>query len=108
MLGSAGMGDWLEAVNSLQQAAETAPLKSIPDLMAELERAKATAYARLLSAPKNERDDLLTAEQVAEWLNVDRRWPYRHADDLQAVRLSEKCLRFPRKGVERYLVRRRA
>jgi predicted DNA-binding transcriptional regulator AlpA len=108
------MDDWRSSLTDLLAAAEQAPQEDIPDLLAELERAKATAYARLLSAQNRRTGDteaiskpedgrLLTAEAVADRLSVDVRWVYRHADDLGAIRLSEKCLRFPRATVDAYL-----
>ena len=98
--------DWLSIADAIQQAAATASAEDLPELLAELERAKATAYARLLTAPKNGEGDLLTAGEVADLLKVDRRWPYRHAEELGAVRLSEKCLRFPRKGIQSFMQKR--
>ena len=98
----------------LQNAAVAVPQEDIPDLLAELERAKATALVRLMSAQSDRPGDtramsnsedgrLLTAEAVADRLSVDVRWIYRHADDLGAIRLSEKCLRFPCATVDAYL-----
>ena len=50
---------------------------------------------------------LLVADEVAVRLHVSRRWVYRHAEALHAVRLSEAKVRFTEEGVERYLARRR-
>jgi hypothetical protein len=118
MLRSAVTGNWLETVNSLRQAAETGPLERIPDLLAELERAKATAYARLLApqnsqpsdadAPPNENDsvdELMTPDEVAQYLKVDLSWVYRHNKELQGSSLSDRCLRFRRSIVDRHLDR---
>ena len=112
------MVSWPNVVDDLRLVAETAPIEALPDLLAELERAKATVYARLLtnnsgrsrsdSIPKTAEDHLLTAEQVAEKLQVARKWVYRHAAALGAVRLSRKKLRFPSSALERYLARRKA
>ena len=110
---------WRTALENLQQVAARAPAESIPDLLAEIERARATAYARLLilnngqSLPDSNRspadaDAFLTADQVAKTLQVDRKWVYRHATALGAVRLSRKKLRFPSSALERYLARRKA
>ncbi len=88
------------------------PRSEIPAVVGELERAKATLLARLVepesSARQPEQDPLLTADQVAERLHVDRRWVYRNKAKLGAVALSRKKLRFPRSGVDAYLRRRKA
>jgi predicted DNA-binding transcriptional regulator AlpA len=49
----------------------------------------------------------LTADQVADLLQVDRKWVYRNKEKLGAVSLSRRALRFPSSGVERYLRRRK-
>jgi hypothetical protein len=50
---------------------------------------------------------LLVADDVAARLHVSKRWVYRHADALHAVRLSEAKVRFTEEGIERYLARAR-
>ena len=83
------------------------PREQIPALVAAL-------LARLVDPGSEtdgkgpEEDPLLTADQVAERLQVDRKWVYRHKDKLGAVELSRKKLRFPSSQVERYLRRRKA
>ena len=71
----------------------------------------------ILSADPNSRSSedsthleglLLTADEVADVLKVHRKWVYRHADELDAVRLSRKIIRFPREALERYIRRRKA
>ncbi|HXO85632.1 MAG TPA: helix-turn-helix domain-containing protein [Gemmatimonadales bacterium] len=54
-------------------------------------------------AAPTENGDLLTADDVAKRLHVSRRWAYRHADDLHAVRLSEAKVRFTAAGIDKYL-----
>jgi len=51
---------------------------------------------------------LLTADEVAGRLHVSKRWVYRHARELGAVRLSEARVRFTTEGVERHVTRRQA
>lgn len=82
------------------------PREQIPALIAAL-------LARLVepvpeTQPAPAEDALLTADQVAERLQVNRKWVYRHRDKLGAVELSRKKLRFPSSQVERYLRRRKA
>ena len=46
-------------------------------------------------------DEMLTPDETARLLKADRRWVYRHADELGPVRLSRRKLRFSRKKVLR-------
>ena len=86
------------------------PHSEIPAVVGELECAKVTLLARLLESenrgPKD--DPLLTADQVAEKLQVERKWIYRHKDKLGAVELSRRNLRFPTSAVDAYIRRRKA
>ena len=52
-------------------------------------------------------DTLLTPAEAAALLKVDRRWVYKHADELGAVHLTRRKLRIPRAGIERRLKRGR-
>ena len=84
------------------------PHSEIPAIVGELEQAKTTLLARLLE-PENcepEEDLLLTADQVAEKLQVDRKWVYRHKARLGAIPLSKKHLRFPSSALDAYIRRR--
>jgi excisionase family DNA binding protein len=79
------------------------PRDQIPALVAAL-------LARLMEPEpgRNTAPDeaLLTTDQVAERLGgVSRKWVYRHADELGAVRLSRRKLVFPAEAVGRYLRR---
>jgi predicted DNA-binding transcriptional regulator AlpA len=53
--------------------------------------------------PEREENQLLTADQVADRLQVDRQWVYRHQRHLGPIRLSRKRLRFRSQAVERYI-----
>jgi predicted DNA-binding transcriptional regulator AlpA len=87
---------------------------ALPALIGEAEALRAKLWARLQAsaaptpapAPVREiggPDTLLTAEQAAERLGVDRRWIYRHADTLPFARkLSPGTLRFSARGLERW------
>lgn len=46
-------------------------------------------------------DELLTPDEAAALLKADRRWVYRHADELGVVRLSRRKIRFSRRRVLR-------
>ena len=55
-----------------------------------------------------EPEKLLTAQQVAETLNVTSRWVYDHASTLPfARRLGSKAVRFSSRGLEKYLAESR-
>ena len=88
----------------------------LPDLIGAAEQLRAALWARLqrLSAEHSTPtpgpahnggpDRLLTADEAAERLGVDRRWIYRHADDLPFARkLSAGTLRFSEKGLQRWV-----
>jgi hypothetical protein len=56
------------------------------------------------AAGNGDPDEVLTVEGAMEFLKVESvGWVYRHADELGAVRLSSKCLRFTRRGLMAYL-----
>ncbi len=55
-----------------------------------------------------EPEKLLTAQQVAETLNVTSRWVYEHADSLPFMRrIGSRSLRFSSRGLEKYLAQPR-
>jgi excisionase family DNA binding protein len=83
------------------------PKEHIPALVAALLARLVEPVPEANGALPDE-DPLLTTDQVAERLQVDRKWVYRHKDKLGAVALSRKQLRFPSSGVDAYLRRRKA
>ena len=62
--------------------------------------------ARLLAAPVEPADELLTPDETARLLKTTRKVIYNHAGALGAVRIG-RTLRFDRARVLRYLERRR-
>ena len=81
-----------------------AVLDGIP--IAQVPAAIARLAGRILAAPAEPADDaLLTPDAAAALLQVDRRWVYRNAAALGAVRLSRRKLRVPRAGVQRFMRR---
>lgn len=61
-------------------------------------------------APRRDQEPekLLTAQQVAETLNVTPRWVYDHADSLPFMRrVGSRSLRFSSRGLEKYLAQPR-
>jgi excisionase family DNA binding protein len=59
------------------------------------------------AAPTPSADDLLTPDEAAALLKCDRRFVYRHARELGAIRLSRRTLRLSRKRILRWLEGRR-
>ena len=93
------------------------PPESLPTLIGEAESLRALLWARLQAPapatpePSNgkagEPDQLLTAQEAADRLGVNRRWIYRNKDTLPFTRkLSEGTLRFSSRGLEKWKERR--
>jgi predicted DNA-binding transcriptional regulator AlpA len=84
-------------------------IDAIPGLLGEVERLKATLWARLASPhasrpPAGDGERLLTVEQAAERLGTSVDWLYRHAAGLPfTVRLAARQLRFSAAGIDRYI-----
>ena len=51
--------------------------------------------------------DMLTPDEAAKLLRTDRRWIYKHADELGAVHLTRRKLRVPRAAIQRFIKRKR-
>ena len=74
----------------------------IPEVLGELEQLKATLTQRLL-VPVEQRDRLLTAEEVAKRLGASTQFVYTHTAELGGCRLSERMLRFRQSDVDRFV-----
>lgn len=85
---------------------EAIPDEDVPDAIAECERAKALLWQRLQPNGKSESLRYLKAEDVAELLDVDRTWIYRHRELLGGVSL-DGVVRFPETAIRRLSERRR-
>ena len=83
----------------------TAPVADILRLVhEELEHLSNGGTPRRAQEPEK----LLTAQQVAETLNVTSRWVYEHADSLPFMRrIGSRYLRFSSRGLEKYLAQPR-
>ncbi len=98
------------------RVAHVAP-EALPALLGELERLRATMWARLQAASvphtpatptQRNGDRLLTADEAAVRLGVSRRWVYRKAGALPFTRrLARGTLRFSERGLERWKETRR-
>ncbi len=91
-----------------------APTEALPAAIGELARGKAELEAQNSlpepaangRRPPREVDQHYTAIEVAELLAVKKSWVYAHADELGSVRLSEGCVRFPVRMVNRLVQRK--
>jgi predicted transcriptional regulator len=95
--------------DDLRRLTEAIPAEEVADAIAECERAKALLWQRLQSSgPNGEAESLryLKAEDVAELLDVDKTWVYRHRDQLGGVSL-DGVVRFPEASLRRLPDRRR-
>jgi hypothetical protein len=73
----------------------------------QLPAALARIAARLLEVPPPTTGRMLTPDDVAARFRVNRRWVYRHADQLGAERLSDRVMRFPEDGLAARVARLR-
>ena len=78
----------------------------IPDALAQIEKAKAILWTRLVTPtvdePQTDSYDL-TPDDVGARLGKDRRWVYRHARDLHGKKLGRRTWRFSEAGLRTYL-----
>lgn len=100
--------NWRE---DLRTIIDEVAVSEIPDVLGELARAQAVVQLRLQPPRQNgstpEPDQLLTANEVADRLNVGTKWVYSHADQLGAAHLSPRAVRFSERAVQRYLAAHR-
>jgi predicted DNA-binding transcriptional regulator AlpA len=94
------------------------PRSELPGIMGQVERLKATLWSQLVRTPEPKTtqpeppmvktDQLLTADEAAEWLAVTRRWMYRRADSLPFTRrIGKRTLRFSANGIAQWLESRK-
>lgn len=86
------------------------PPEAIPAMLADLERLKATLWARLTLPCGNgqmpEADRRLSVEDAAAKLSVSKDWLYRHAETLPFTVRIGRSLGFSHAGIEKYLKQR--
>src|SRR6266852_9146742 len=93
------------ALARCRDAARDLPAEDLPDLIGQLEAAKATAWARLTaptSAPL-EHDELLDVEAAAERLGVSRDYLYRHSQEYAFTRRQGRKLLFSALGIDKHI-----
>ena len=91
------------------KAARELPAEDLPDLIGQLEAAKATAWARL-SVPTplpQEHDELLNVESAAARLGVSSDYLYRHHSQYPFTRRQGRKLLFSAQGIEKHIRQQR-
>lgn len=87
--------------------ASTVPPEAVPEMLGELERLKATLWARLTALQGNgrqpDKDRLLVVEEAAVKLGVSRDYLYRYSGKLPFTVRVGRSLRFSEAGVDRYI-----
>ncbi len=88
------------------------PPEAIPAILGDLERLKATLWARLTlpqgngQAPGLEGDKLLSAKEAATKLGTSEDYLYRHSAKLPFTVRMGRQLRFSQAGMDRYIRQR--
>ena len=93
-------------------------VSEIPDALGELARGQAVMQLRLQAPGRNTsgpgpqvsapgHDQQLTADEVASRLSVSKKWVYGHEEQLGAVHLSARAVRFSERAVQRYIAAHR-
>src|SRR5690349_2411694 len=101
----------LEDLTTAPALAGEVELEQIPGLLGDLERLRATLWARLalrIHRPTPAEDHLVAAADAASRLAVSKDWIYRHADRLPFTVRLDGQLRFSVKGIDRYIAARLA
>ncbi len=94
-----------EALKPLLKAVRELPAEELPDLLGQLEAAKATAWARL-TAPSplaQPHDELLDVAEAARRLGISADYLYRHQKQYPFTRRQGRRLLFSALGIDRYL-----
>jgi predicted DNA-binding transcriptional regulator AlpA len=101
----------LEDLVATPRLAAEIELEQIPELIGDLERLRATLWARLalrINRPPAAEDRLVPAADAASRLAVSKDWIYRHAEHLPFTVRLDGQLRFSVKGIDRYIASRLA
>jgi hypothetical protein len=92
-------------LDAILEAARELPLEELPDLIGQLETAKATAWARL-AMPANGahgHDELLDVEAAATRLGISKGYLYRHHSQYPFTRRQGRKLLFSAHGIEKHI-----
>jgi len=97
-------------VGHILRAARELPPEDLPDLIGQLEAAKATAWARLsapVAAPV-EHDQLLGVTEAARRLGVSEDYLYRRQKEYPFTRRQGRKLLFSALGIDKHIRQQRA
>jgi hypothetical protein len=109
---SFGLSDLLtpeQLAQRLEAAVRELPADRLPDLIGQLEAAKAAAWARLsaeVQAPQGH-DELLDAEAAAERLGISKDYLYRHHKQYPFTRCQGRKLLFSALGIDKHIRQQR-
>ena len=83
------------------------PFDALLDAFREIVREEiAAALSNGIDHPAAEKERLLTPDEAAALIGVDKKWLYRHSKQLPFIRrLSKKNIRFNEAGLKRWLAR---
>ena len=86
-------------------AAQELPADELPRLLGDLEEVRATAMARLTSAPiqRPEVDELLDVAEAGRRLGVSKDYLYRHHRNFTFTRRVGRKLLFSAEGIEKHI-----
>jgi len=90
-------------IAAVLQLAEKIPQTDLPELIGDLERIRATAFARMMSPPATPRDELLDIGEAAKRLRVSRDYLYRRHARLPFTRRMGSKILFSANGIDSYL-----
>ena len=105
-------------VNELEKVTADAPVAEIPVIIGELERLKATLWARLVSGQASGNGEAqgqaqgpnggryLKVQEVVDRFGVTARWLYRNKKKLPHSQPSRKVLLFPEAALQRWFKKR--
>ena len=98
-----------EILKTVLKAARELPAEELPDLIGQLEAAKATAWARLTlqSPPEPLHDELLDVSETARRLGVSEDYLYHRHRQYPFTRRQGRKLLFSALGIDRYIQTKR-
>jgi predicted DNA-binding transcriptional regulator AlpA len=99
------MNDGLKSAlaHCLEAAQSELPQEELPAFLAELERAKAVAWARLLAPVAAPHDQLLDVSAAAQRLGLSKHYLYRHQSKYPFVRHDGRRVLFSALGIDAYI-----
>jgi hypothetical protein len=97
-------GTDMEIVERLLQLARESTPDELPNLIGQLESAKAVAWARLTVPPaQSEHDELLAVAEAARRLGVSEDYLYRRASEYPFTRRQGRRLLFSAQGIDKQI-----